>query len=350
VLAPVNDAQDEMGSVIEGVILSKQTENLPFHWSFKKEKSDEREKSGRFSLTGPLEEDPAARFLEGWYAGEIPVGVKERVEIASGALVADHNSLGLAAVLWRYVLEPTLDGPPPRKRTVVERKLLAKGMQLIGSAAIRWRKTIVEKQLDPYLLRGRTSIRHRFELSKAYRPPPPWVSLARDTQVERWGKSVTGSAEPITAEFIKRHPYAEEMRLSLLLPKAREGKLLRPDGETSAIGGFDVGIFDILQSPPGESCAMRVSWSLDPKTGYDVTLRPGTDHTYIDLLRLVHNAHEKDLKKAARRTVSRAPGPMETNPLFLLVYRNAPEEESDKAGRPTLASAAQWYLADFFLF
>jgi AdoMet-dependent heme synthase len=346
----VDDAPTEMGNAIEGVILSKQTENLPFHWSFKKEKTDEQSKNVRFSLAGPLEGAPAARFLEDWYAGEVPAGVKERVKVVSNALSADQQSLGLAAVLWRYLLEPTLDGPPPHNRTALERELLTQGMQLIGSAALRWRKAIVDKQLDPYLARGRTSLRHRFELSKAYRPPPPWVSLTRDTQAERWGKSETGSPEPISAEFIKRHPYAEEMRLSLLLPKAREGKLFRPDGETAAIGGFDMGIFDVLRSPPGKGCAVRVSWSLEPNAGYDITLSPGIDYTYIDLLRQVHDAHEEHLLKAAHRTLAKAPGPLVTNPFFLLLYRDAAKEKPAAGGRPTLNSAAAWYLADFFLF
>lgn len=346
----VEHAIAETGDPLEGAILSRQAASLPFHWSFKKERSDEQARADGFAPVGPLKGDVGAEFLQRWYAGELPAETKERVAEASTALRTAHRSLGLAAVLWRYLLEPTLDGPPPHERTKDEGKLVTEGVLMIGKAATMWRKGIVKLQLDPYLLRGRTSLRHRFELSKAYRPAPPWVRLARDTQVERWGQSGTGLPEPVSAEFIEQHPYAEEMRLSLLLPKNREGVLLGPDGETTASGGFGLGVFDVLRAPPGKRCAMAVSWSLDPKTTFEVKLRAGVDYTYLDVIRLVHEAHEEELRKAAHRTLSRAEGPLITNPLHLILYRRASQEQPTEGGRPTLSAAAAWYLADFFLF
>jgi len=340
----------EMGNSIEGAILFRQAADLPFHWSFKKEKVDERKRAEGFVPTGPLESDPAAEFLRGWYADEVPEGIQERVEAVSKALTVDHHSLGLAAVLWRYVLEPTLDGPLPHERSETDRTLLAKGVQLVGTSATRWRSAIVERQLDPYLMRGRTTLRHRFELSKAYRPPPPRVQLARDTQAERWGKSETGLPELISAEFIEHHPYAEEMRLSLLLPKNRDGLVSVPGGDFTATGAFELGIFDIFRGPPGKRCQVELSWSLDPKNSYDIAIRPGVDYTYIDLVRLVHEAHADKLRKVAYRTLGKAEGPLVTNPLHLLLYRAAAKEVPAAGRRPTLHSAARWYLADFFLF
>lgn len=346
----VEHAPTEMGNAIEGAIVSQAAADLPFHWSFRKEKSDQLRKADGPAMAVPLKDDPATQFLNSWYTGEVALSVADRVEVASNTLSTTQHSLGLAAVLWRYLLEPTLDGPPPHERPGKDRELLAKSVLTVGAAATRWRNEIVEQQLDPYLQRGRTSLRHRFELSKAYRPPPPWVRLARDTQAERWGQSATGKPEPITVEFLARHPYAEEMQLTLLLPKAREGRIFRPGGETTAIGGFDLGVFDILRAPPGKECAVRLSWVLDPKVTYDIKLRPEVDYTHIDLIRLVHEAHQDVLRKAARQSLSRADGPLQTNPLYLLLYRNAAQQPPSKGSRPTLQSAAHWYLADFFLF
>ena len=348
--ALLEDAPAEMGSPLEGAILSHQAADLPFHWSFKKEKVDEQGRSAGFVAAEPLKDDSGAQFLHKWYAGGLPANIEGRVKAAATALRTSHRSLGLAAVLWRFVLEPTLDGPLPHKRSTDERKLLAEGVLLVGKAATKWRNEIVKLQLDPYLLRGRTSLRHRFELSKAYRPAPPWVRPARDTQAERWGQSGSGLPEPISAEFVLHHPYAEEMRLSLLLPKNREGTTLGPDGEGKAAGGFELGIFDILHGPQGEECALSVAWSIEPKTSFDIRLQPGVAYTYVDLIRLVHEAHKDALRKAAHGTLGQADGPLVANPLHLLLYLAASREEPVEGGRPSLHEASSWYLADFFLF
>ncbi len=348
--ALVSDAPAEMGGALEGAVLNRSVAELSFHWQFRKERLDEGKKAAGFVPAGPLKDDAGALFLTQFYAGTLPQSLSQRVEAVSNGLATPTRSLGLVAVMWRAVLEPTLDGPLPHKRPGKDREALAKGILMMGTVAQKWRQEIVAKQLVPYLQRGRTTIRHRFELSKAYRPAPPWVQMARDTQKERWGASASGLAEPIGEEFLKRHPYAEEMRLSVLLPKAREARRFHPGGEDVEVGGFDVGVFDVVRSPAGESCAARVSWTVEPEETFDVELQPGADYTYLDLIRLVHEAHYPRLTKSAHLTEGRIDGPLLANPLHLLVYRSAAQAPPEEGGRPSPADRAPWYLADFWYF
>ncbi len=343
-------ASAEMGGALEGAILNRAVAELPFHWQFKKERLDEGKNAAGMVPSDSLKDDAGALFLARVDTGTLPQSISGRVKALSDGLATRSHSLGLVSVMWRALLEPTLTGPLPHLRPKADRESLTRGILLVGAAGLKWREEAVAEQLIPYLQRGRTTLRHRFELSKAYRPPPPWVQLSRDVLKERFGASVSGSAEPIGEEFLRRHPFAEEMRLSVLLPKTREARRFHPGGDTTETGGFDLGLFDVLRGPPGKECTARVSWTLDSGVGYDITLHPEADYTYLDLIRLVHEAHEADLTKAAHRTLAVAEGPLLTNPLHLMVYRTAGQTQAEDRQRPSPATRAAWYLADFWYF
>jgi radical SAM protein with 4Fe4S-binding SPASM domain len=349
----LGDKDIESGSSLEQAILSHYAAPLPYRFRHVR---DNRivplTAQAKKEPPAPPPDDPGEAFFQRWAAQGSGGGLDERIADIEGAIRSKNRSLGLISVLWRHLLEPTLDGERPHERRGKTRENLTRTLLLLGNVAEKWRGEILAGQLDPYLARGRIPLHHRFELSKAYRPAPPWVTLLRDTQVERWGTPAEGDADGhITEEYAKKHPYAEEMTLNLLLPKNREGKVYHPTGERMVDGADTLGIFEVLRAPEGEPTTLRVSWSGSPDATYDITLSPHADYTYLDLVRAVHEAHTDSLRKAAHLALARDDeSRLLANPLHLLLYREAAKAPKNTDGRPTLSHHAPWFLSDFFYF
>jgi len=298
----------------------------------------------------PAEKDPAFLFFEQFASGKMAEDFIELKKSIEAALETKERSLAFSALLWRTVAEACLEGKAPAKRSADEVAALRGTMAALTAATLAWRKEIFEQKLDPYLARDRVHMRYRFEMSKAMRPPPPWLALARDTQEERWGGGVKAAAKTDPVEgYLDRHSYAEQMvlKLSFVVPWGPEDGGGKKGKGTEASLAF--GIFDVLDVPEGRSVKITVGWE---KSSFEVSLASGV-YTYPDILRGVYEQNERDLMGE----VSNLEYPHrhrlgETNPLLLPAVLEFDRKSKDrKAGkRPSGSHSLDWWLADFWLF
>jgi AdoMet-dependent heme synthase len=307
------------------------------------------------SLSTELAADPAGQFFLSWVTVGAPTTLADRAEAVTNALATKHPSLGLAALLWRCLLEPTMDGGSPDKRSAETRKLIRESLQTLGKTAIAWRQGILDQKLDPFLARDRVPLRYRFEMSKAYRPAPTWLSLSRDVQNERWGAKQAGRNKPLDEleGYIARHPYAEDMQLTITVSDDKDWKLLGPNASNDIDKTATIGVFDLVQTPTtGDNLNLQLTW-LPGKDKYTVSVPPATELTYIDLLRYCYSQNKAaiGLVGSAGQYYGRSPGTI--NPLLMPYFRSVASTTrttTPKAGRPDPSNGARWYLSDFWLF
>jgi hypothetical protein len=185
--------------------------------------------------------------------------------------------------------------------------------------------------------------------------------LTRDTAAERWGGPVLpnqkarAEADPLEG-YLKRHPYAEEMQLTLTVPAAAEGLLRVNAVEESKLTGKErIDIFDVLRTGK-EAIKATVADSVVDKA-YEVTLPADAELTYVDLILLAHRQNEAAIDKAVaehmkqysrgtRRNVGR------TSPLLLaaVLKAEAPGGERSEYQRALFNRLRQMWLADFWMF
>ena len=300
--------------------------------------------------TPPAEKDPAFTFFEAFVAGEAPKDFVKLQKSIDVALETKERSLAFSALLWRTLAEACLEGKAPAERSAEEVAALRDSLAALTAATLAWRAEIFNRKLDPYLARNRVHVRYRFEMSKAMRPPPPWLALARDTQEERWGGGFKAAVEKDPLDgFLERHPYGErmELKLALVVPWVSDEVGGRKGTGTETSLAF--GIFDILEVPEGGSLKMAVAWG---ESQYEVSLAGGV-YAYPDILRAVHEQNERDLMGE----VSNLEYPHrhrlgETNSLLLpavLAFEQRSKEHVD-GKRPSGSRSLDWWLADFWLF
>lgn len=302
-----------------------------------------------------LAADPAGSYFLNFIAKGVSPETVARAQHTLACLATKQRSMALAALLWRNLLEPTLDGADPALRSMEDRHALADTLTTLAQTAESWRKEILEGKLDPYLARDRVPLIYRFEMSKAMIPAPSWLVMTRDTQSERWGvNSNDDSKKEATDDILKRHPLAGELRLVLSQVPRRGLELQHSPGKEG-----DHPIFDIFTLAETGKQAINVTlrWLHDEKNSYDLLLPAGAQLTYIDLLRLVHQQHGDTIrKKTGEARVSQARHVMQTNPLFLVHQRNivkaheTPHKEGAPESLPDGLDSARAYLADFWMY
>jgi hypothetical protein len=307
---------------------------------------------------------PAGKFFVAFVNGKLPADIPGRCKAVTAALKTRQCSLGFAALLWRALAEVCLDGPPAAKRSQADRKALRSALAALETATLKWRKRIFAGRLDPYLARGRVHARYGFEMSKRRMPPPAWLSLVRDTAVERWGGGYSSRREKIKPleGYLRRHPYAEGMRLGLVPQPPFEGVEIHSTGGVRALGPVEpFGVFDVLVVAGGNaSPKLAVSWpgEAGEKLSLDLSLPPGTELTYADLLALAYRQHGRRLGT----TVDDRPklgywAAVKANPLLApAVRKRAAAQTPSKpitradAGGAFLTTWWRWWLADFWMF
>lgn len=323
------DRSAEVAAGLEGAIVAWYGATLPEHG---------RGLPGRVrSPVVPAEppDDPGWNFWARYRDGELPAGPAERAAAVREALQTAERSPAFGNLLWRALVEAVLDGPPAAERSGAERRALRDALDELRTAAEAWRRETVERRLDPYLARGRTTLHYRFELSKALIRPPAWVDLARDTAVERWGRG--GAAAEALEGWTERHPFGEALGLAIAVGGDKVWRVV--DGacvETEA--EWTLGPLDLLFARQGpEAAKVTVGWG--DEESWEVELPTGMLLTWADVVRLVHEQHGAALAEAGERFVRGASpgqdGARAGNPLFLPLARER--------------RAAAW-LADFWLF
>ncbi|MCY2929473.1 MAG: hypothetical protein NTV86_08255, partial [Planctomycetota bacterium] len=223
---------------------------------------------------------------------------------------------------------------PPEKRTEAQRALLRGLLARMDAATTQWRREIFDKKLDPYLARGRKPLHYRFEMMKARVPSPSWLSLARDTATERWGQGdgKTPEAEAL-AGYLDRHPYGEDLRLSLDIPAEVGLTRLSAGGETQLKGQAAVGIYDVLRPPAGPAAMkIKIAAAADPaRVQVEAVLPSNAELTYADLIVLADRQETARLDELVKDMLKRESGRGHwagfTNPLLLPAVLRVPEQE-----------------------
>ena len=329
-------------------------------------------------------DDPAMIFFDAFAAGKLPSDTLKLCEQIAAGLKTEHPSLSFAGLSWRALSENLLDGPHPSRRTDQQRAAVRRTMALIQTSAESWRQTIYKEKLDPYLARGRLHQPYMFEMSKAIIPPPPFLALARDTAIERWGPPALNQTHPPAApagaganqlpveQWLKRHPYAEYMALQLFLPDESAAEFVDAHGRRPASGQTSWGIFDMLVTPP-DGGDVQLTFSYYGTDHWPIIVPAGAQLTYADAIRLVDEQHRKalDQRAEAELGMNRTPRHARNTPyiygrinlgeyqLLLPAMRRVLSNETPAASPPPAPAPtptqqslnhARWWLADFWLF
>ena len=308
-------------------------------------------------------DDPGAAFVRRFVAGDLPLDGTALAAAVRDALDSRHRSLALASVCWRALAERVLDGPGPGSRTVAERTALREALFDIDTTAAAWRRDIYTRRLSPYLERGRRHLLHRFEMSKALRPPPPGVLLARDTDVERWGAPAgrpVGAREPpppvadtdaaTRDAWLTAHPWAGHLQIRLDGPRAAGVVVRSASGERAVDGATAVGPFEVVVTPKRGRGDVPATLSSDERS-VAVSLPRGVELTWPDLVRLADDQGGDALAAAVDATLGSRDRPAydalpPTEPLLLPALRRRAAADAAARERERLAP---WF-ADFWLF
>lgn len=300
-------------------------------------------------LEKQLAADPAGRFFLNYTSGRIPRDIARRCKGVLDATGTKQRSLAFSSLLWRCLAEISFDGKAPAKRTDRERKALRTALAGLETATLKWRKEIFEGKLVPYLARGRVHIRHRFEGCKARRPIPPYVALQRDTDEERWGAAAAKTRHDALVGFLRRHGYAQAMRLKVSGVRGDGLSALSAAGERTLKDGTSLGIFDILSVPAGaDKACVTLTWPGD-NTSFKLSLPAGTELTYADLLMLAYKQHAGQIEAAADAR-SRYLSLGKRNPFLAPVMHKRWSAVPNGTTASRKASFAAYWLADFWMF
>ncbi len=252
-------------------------------------------------------DDPGWVFVESYAAGRLPGDLSERARAVRAALGTSERSLALAALLYRSLAEPLLEGPPPQDRGSVERAEVRATIDALATTVGTWRRDILGSRLDPYLARDREHVPHRFMMLKSMPQPPPELRLAQDTLQERWGHA----GQEALDGWLDRHPYADSLTLDIEGPSTPSR----------------LGIHDIVDVGPDGDLGVTVRW--EGSEPLDVSLPAGSELTWADVLRLVDEAHRGTLEQKPLESFDQG------DPLRLPLRRERFETD---------------WLADFWLF
>ena len=279
--------------------------------------------------------------------GTLPADPGERLALVKHMAGTSHGSLAFSALLLRTATEAALDGPPLRERPGALSDALGEVLQTINTKTAALRERIFAEKLDPYLARGRLPLRHRFEMSKAYRPPPGWLRLERDTATERWGEPSEAAPE-VTRDYLDRHPWGEHLTISF---RSRKGF---PESSGSGADTFQTfSPFDTLQVPksgrraPGSDSPSAELRLIGTDETLLVTLPAGATLTWPDLLQAAWTQHRDTLLEHVD-TFEKVDFLTPKDPLLLPAVME--RVGGDATGREGRVESLGLWLADFWLF
>lgn len=249
-----------------------------------------------------IADDPAMVLLEQWRAGKLDTLAK-RAAAVEAAVKTEHPSLTTSALMWRVLCEDLLNDEGPASRSDADRKLIRQTLATIEKTTGQWRQQQLEKRLELYIA-YRMLEDGRAMASKAGPRPPTMAQLFhRDTLVERWGDSAAeglargkavltqtpqqqiAAATKAAQEYASRHPYAEGMILLCGLT-AGQGVEVANASRSQPFKQSSIqklGIFDVLLVGTDEDATLTL---LPRGNELKVKLPPGSEVTYLDLLRL----------------------------------------------------------------
>ena len=281
-------------------------------------------------LRRALPDDPGARYFLRFAEGKLPPGIEGHAGEIAEALRTKQRSLCLIGLAWRAVTESCIEGKPPPQRTAAERKALRDITAELGTTAEAWRTEIFRDKLDPFLRRPLDY--RRFFMSKA--GPTALERVSGGLAKERWG-----GGKDVTEQFLAEHPYAETMDLRFTVSEGAKLQCLR-GGKTADADGM-LRVFDLLLVPEREAGNQATLTFRIGDNRFIVTLPPGTELTYGDVLRLA-------CEQNPTLSVDRFRG----SPLLLpdlLKRKRVYEAKEDNAGKPVPGDIL-WPLVDLYLF
>ena len=308
----------------------------------------ETDSYGRYS--DPVDaSDPGGQFFLDFKAGTLPVYTTACCTRVLEALQTRQPSLSLIALLWRVVNGPLLETPGPTSETgtvtwgyradpidndgtvraysAAERQTIRNTLTALQEKADAWRLEIFTGNLDPYLSDGRTTIPPYSCRTKSGRcsGDDEMHALLIDLNEERWGKGENPDSYEATEAFFLEHRLADQMDLVYTFYRAGnlthythgQENLVESHVNGVATGAHTIGIFDVISAPEQVSLSFVLEGTLQaepyrsreerallndsPQSDTDlsatitVTLQPGGEYTYVELLQEIYQRQRDTL-------------------------------------------------------
>jgi hypothetical protein len=237
--------------------------------------------------------------------------------------VSLERSLAFSALLWRSQTEFLME-IPLAKCSVADRRLIRLTMEAMEKATVMWRQEMFDKKRDPYLAQWRPRV--MFMSNKGGGDNAgPFVHAWLNVEVQRWGKTPSkyDKTKPEALEgWLDRHPYAENMQLSITVPEGAGLEFAGAAGKRAAKRAEYWGVYDILVVPAD---AARISIKLDDNFVKDsnVTLPAGVEITYGDFLNLAYEQNRDLLNRVFQNTAKEFPSVPYLLPAVLKQLPNA---------------------------
>lgn len=277
------------------------------------------------SLQRNLGSDAASAFIIDTLQNKPLPPWPERAIRVRDSLRTSQRSLHLVSLLWRDLALWSFDGPPPDRRSEGDRRLMRETMLALGSATRTWRQEIFAAKLHPFLHRDPAD--RRWFLSKA--GPPPESRAVMRSGLKHWNAK---DQQPITQAYVDAYPFASSMRLQFRVQGTASLRLLTSVGPTKVRRSGDLGIFDVLQVPPGSPVVLEIAYGSSMTR---VQLPADTELTHPDVLRLAHAQNRSQLERAAARGDA---GPLALPALHAL------------SQQPNPPDGIRWRMLDAWLF
>jgi radical SAM protein with 4Fe4S-binding SPASM domain len=284
-------------------------------------------------------EDPGTRYLlkvmEDKRAGDIA----GRCRDVLAATQTKTPSLSLIVLLWRDLVELSLDGKPSEKRTPQERRALREALSILSARTDEWRPLLLKKKFEwgtnqigvggggmagVFGYKGGGG-RRRYVYSFSY--------CRRLLEGRRWPK-LEGSSK-LPDDYTTKHPFGEHLSLSVKCAagKAEALRLVRPGEKPQRAAKLEMRIFDLLKTPKGSQVKVVV---FDGSDSLAVVLPGGCEISYGDLLRLCREQNRAAFTASAWK-LSKRGYRAQPRPLLLPELRVM----AGYAGDPTPANLAE---------
>lgn len=269
--------------------------------------------------------EPGWKFLKDFTGGALPSDPAGRCVAVLNALETKNPSLSLIALLWRAVNGPLFEVSNTAVYTQAERLVIRDTLAAIERKAREWRLEIFERNLEPYLVRGRQV--YSFVGTKAGPRPGDEEkhNLSMDLCRERWGVGTTPDSREAARAYLQEHEYAEQMDLVFYFAKNGEFTRYSADGneivashvDNKATGWHRLGVFDVIRTEGDVTLSFTIQGALQVVPSYwvrqdenllndqareqdmsktiQITLAGGREYTYVELLNAIHQTPRNTL-------------------------------------------------------